>query len=225
MSAARIAALEKKLADVEKRHGEAIARLSQFIAEQAGKTFATATQRHEETDRISMLVDELVPEATARVFTEWEKDRGARTGAKDEGPMSPDGDPVLMKRLPGFRLLAVLLLAVAAPLGADVVTISCREADGTLAPCARKLTGGSLGYHELISSAGPAAHTGPASYAPAYAAPVPIWGGGWGGSNGGHRGGGGHRAASSAPGAAPRSHASPHASPTGGGRTRGGRTR
>jgi|GEM_PF-3797884 len=114
------------------------------------------------------------------------------------------------------RLLAALLLAVAAPLGADVVTISCRAADGTLAPCTRKLTGGALGYHELSSSARAPRHTGPASYAPAYAAPVPIWGGGWGGSMQGQRGGhGGHRAAPSAP-----PH---HPAALGGGRTRGGK--
>ena len=52
-------------------------------------------------------------------------------------------------------LLAVLFLAVAAPIGADVVTIECRAADGTLAPCARKLTGGALGQHELISTSTP----------------------------------------------------------------------
>jgi hypothetical protein len=118
-------------------------------------------------------------------------------------------------------LVAALLMAVAAPLGADVVTISCRAADGTLAPCARKLTGGSLGYHELSSSARAPRHTGPASYAPAYAAPGPAWGGGWGGSGQGHRGGqGGHRAAPSAPPASP-----PHPAPIGGGRTSSGRTR
>lgn len=121
-------------------------------------------------------------------------------------------------------LLAVVLLTVAAPLGADVVTISCRGADGALAPCTRKLTGGALGYHELSSSARAPRHTGPASYAPVYDTPVWGGGGGWGGSNGGHRGGqGGHRAASSAHGAAPRSQAAPHPAAGGGGRTRGGR--
>ncbi|MDD5305514.1 MAG: hypothetical protein PHS14_20630 [Elusimicrobia bacterium] len=120
-------------------------------------------------------------------------------------------------------LLAALLLAMAATLGADTVTISCRAADGTLAPCARKLTGGALGRHELVSTAGPSSPTAPASYAPAYAEPVPIWGGGWGGFDRGHRGGhGGHRAAPAAP-PAPRSQPPPPRAPIGGGQTRSGK--
>jgi hypothetical protein len=88
VSAARIAAIEARLADVETRHGKAIAILSQFIAERGGEGFEAATQRHRETDRISMLVDALVPKASARLFAEWAKETGrdelGRTPAERE---------------------------------------------------------------------------------------------------------------------------------------------
>jgi hypothetical protein len=63
--------LEARIVDVEKRHGEAIALLAQFITERAGKEFTAATLRHEEADRLAMLLDELVPKAAERLFEKW----------------------------------------------------------------------------------------------------------------------------------------------------------
>jgi len=75
VSAARISALEARLADVEKRHAEAIARLSNLVAERAREEFDVATSRHAETDQACLVIDALVPEASNLVFEEWVNER------------------------------------------------------------------------------------------------------------------------------------------------------
>lgn len=79
MSAARIAALEEKLIDVEKRHAEAIARLS-LAVDQLLRAPEIGTDNIEDVvTKAHMRVNELVPDAWDRVFEEWQRDTGAMT--------------------------------------------------------------------------------------------------------------------------------------------------
>ena len=80
----RIALLEKRLVDVEKRHAEAIARLSLSVELLLHAPETGTESIEDQVTKAHMRVNELVEKDWDRVFAEWEHDTGAWTSPADE---------------------------------------------------------------------------------------------------------------------------------------------